>query len=229
MAEASGSGGAILLLNGNTTEEITARMVAAAAETVPGRAIKGRTAPFGEPYVSTAPAYAAASHAVATLAASIATERPVPGAVVVACFGDPGLAAARALLPCPVVGMAEASAHAACQLGRRFGIVTGGHFWGPMLEDFIGATGLGARLTGVETLELTGAEIAADPSAAERTVADAAERLASAGADTVILGGAGLVGFAARLKNRVSPPLLDSLTCAVTQAAALAETVRERQ
>lgn len=217
----------ILLLNGNTTEEITARMVAAAMETAPGRRIIGRTAPFGESYVSTQPAYAAASHAVATMAASIASDRPAPAAVVVACFGDPGLLAARALLPCPVIGMAEASAHAACQLSRRFGIVTGGRFWGPMLEDFIGATGLGARLTGVETLELTGAEIAANPLVADKRLAECAEKLARTGAGSVILGGAGLVGFACRLRNRVSVPLLDSLTCAVTQAVALSETVRD--
>ena len=215
----------ILLLNGNTNGEITDRMVAAATKIAPGHRIMGRTAPFGEPYVSTPPAYSAAAHAVATMAAQIATERPAPAAVVVACFGDPGLMAARALLPCPVIGMAEASAHAACQLGRRFGIVTGGRFWGPMLEDFIATTGLNMRMTGVETLELTGAEIAANPTAAERTVADCANRLAEAGAGSVILGGAGLVGFATRLKHRATVPLLDSLTCAVTQAVALSNTV----
>jgi Asp/Glu/hydantoin racemase len=225
MQHADRARGEILLLNGNTTNEITNRMVAAATKILPGRRISGRTAPFGEPYVSTNPAYAAASHAVATMAAKIATERQAPAAVVVACFGDPGLMAARALLPCPVVGMAEASAHAACQLGRRFGIVTGGRFWGPMLEDFLATTGLGARMTGVETLELTGAEIAADPMAAERTVAECAHRLTQAGAGSVILGGAGLVGCAARLRHQVTVPLLDSLTCAVTQAVALSDTV----
>ena len=214
-----------MLLNGNTTEEITDRMVTAAAKVAPGYRFSGRTAPFGEPYVSTQPAYSAASHAVVTMATKIATERPAPAAVVVACFGDPGLLGARALLSCPVVGMAEASAHAACQLSRRFGIVTGGRFWGPMLEDFIATAGLSTRMTGVETLELTGAEIVANPMAAEAMVAECADRLAQAGAGSVILGGAGLIGFAARLRHQVTVPLLDSLTCAVTQAVALSDTV----
>jgi Asp/Glu/hydantoin racemase len=202
---------------------MTDRMVAAAAPMAGRRRIEGRTAPFGEPYVSTPAAYAAASHAVAALAAEIAAERPGPDAVVVACFGDPGLAAARSLLRCPVVGMAEASLHAACQIGRRFGIVTGGRAWGPMLQDIVAATGLGARLTGVETLDLTGAQIAAHPAGAETAVAQAAERLVAAGADSVILGGAGLVGLSARLAPRAPAPLLDSLACAVTQAVALAD------
>lgn len=215
--------GAILLLNGNTSSAVTDRMAAWAASLVGPRRAEGRTAPFGEAYVSTPAAFAAASHAIATMAAAAASERPAPAAVVVACFGDPGLAAARSLLACPVVGMAEASVLAACQLGRRFGIVTGGRAWGPMLEDCVAASGLAARLAGVATLDLTGAEIAAAPATAEAAIAHAAEGLVARGADVVILGGAGLVGLSARIVSAVRAPLLDSLACAVTQAVALAD------
>src|SRR3954451_8964849 len=41
-------------------------------------------------------------------------------AYVVACFGDPGLDAARELAHGPVVGIAEAAMHAAALVGRRF-------------------------------------------------------------------------------------------------------------
>ncbi|MFI2347471.1 aspartate/glutamate racemase family protein [Streptomyces sp. NPDC019443] len=41
-----------------------------------------------------------------------------------ACFGDPGLDAARELAAGPVIGIAEAAMHTAVLLGRSFSIVT---------------------------------------------------------------------------------------------------------
>ena len=43
---------------------------------------------------------------------------------VIACFGDPGLLAARELASGPVVGIAEAAMHTATMLATRFSIVT---------------------------------------------------------------------------------------------------------
>src|SRR5262249_59086154 len=86
--------------------------------------------------------------------------------VLLACFGDPGLFALRELAPVPVVGMAEAACHMASTLGRKFSIVTGGHRWGPMLEEFVTVIGLSANLAAVRTVAPSGGEIAANPAAA---------------------------------------------------------------
>jgi Asp/Glu/hydantoin racemase len=43
---------------------------------------------------------------------------------VIACFGDPGLLAARELAQGPVVGIAEAAMHMATLVATRFSIVT---------------------------------------------------------------------------------------------------------
>lgn len=45
-------------------------------------------------------------------------------AAVVVCFLDPGISEAREMVDIPVVGLAEASMFLACQLGRKFAIVT---------------------------------------------------------------------------------------------------------
>src|SRR6201987_1417698 len=82
--------------------------------------------------------------------------------VLLACFGDPGLFALREISPVPVVGMAEASCHLASTLGRKFSIVTGGHRWGRMLEELVGAIGLSANLAAVRTVAPSGGEIAAN-------------------------------------------------------------------
>ena len=43
---------------------------------------------------------------------------------VIACFGDPGLLAARELAQGPVIGIAEAAMHMATMVATRFSIVT---------------------------------------------------------------------------------------------------------
>jgi Asp/Glu/hydantoin racemase len=210
----------LALLNANTSADLTARMVALARPMLRGGMEPvGLTAPFGAAYVSDLAASAVAAHAVVEMARGL--RHDPPAAAVIACFGDPGLAAARALLPCPVVGMAEASMHAACQIGRRVAIVTGGAAWRPMLEDFVAGIGLSGRLAGVHPVALTGAEIAADPDGAAAALLEALEAAARGGADVAILGGAGLAGLAPRLAGAAPLPLLDSLRCAVAQAQAL--------
>lgn len=210
----------LLLINPNTTAAMTDKVLAVARGAV-GRdteliAVTGR---FGAAYVASRAAYAIAAHAALDAWAG------APGpfdAVVLACFGDPGLEALRELSTVPVVGMAEASIHAACQLGGRFGIVTGGERWAPMLREFVAGRGLSDRLSGVHTVAPTGADIARDPEGSLTVLASACALATDSGADVVILGGAGLAGLAARLTPRVSVPLIDGVVAAVTQAEALA-------
>ena len=45
-------------------------------------------------------------------------------AAVVGCFLDPGVSEARGIVNMPVIGLGESTMHFACQLGRKFGIVT---------------------------------------------------------------------------------------------------------
>jgi allantoin racemase len=212
----------IALLNANTTVAMTDRMVArAAARLGPRATVRGLTAPFGAPYISDRAASAAAAHAVAEMTAALRADPP--DVAIIACFGDPGLWAARELVAFPVAGMAEASMLTACQMGRRFGIVTGGPAWKPMLEEFAAACGLASRLAGVRALPITGAEIAADPAAATGRLIDAARAgVAEDGADVIILGGAALVGLRDVVAAAIAAPVVDSLDCALAQAEALA-------
>ncbi len=142
---------------------------------------------------------------------------------MLACFGDPGLAALKEASPVPVVGMAEASILQAAALGRRFSIVTGGERWKPMLEEFVAVQGLASRLASVRTVAPTGADIARNPKAAMALLAKACQACAREdGADAVILGGAGLAGLAVKLRPVVDVPLLDGVACAISMAEALA-------
>jgi allantoin racemase len=147
--------------------------------------------------------------------------------VMLACFGDPGLLALREMSSAPVTGMAEASCQAAARMGRRFSIITGGVRWRPMLEEFVAMIGLSHQLASVRTVAPTGAEIAADPEAAHAMLAAACNSAAAEdGADVVILGGAGLLGIAGKIADRVPVPLLD---CMVATMGALEGMARARR
>ncbi len=143
----------ILLLNANTNVAMTETMLAAARILHPN--CRGSTVAHGARYVSDAASALVAAKAVVAFAEALDADG-LPDALVISCFGDPGLWALRDRLPIPVIGMADASCHVACQLGHRFGIVTGGAAWGPMLRSFIDEIGLSSRLSGIHTLDHTG-------------------------------------------------------------------------
>ncbi len=211
----------LLLINPNTTASITdlvlktARQFASRDTTL--RAVTGA---FGPRYIASRAGYAIAGHAALD---ALANDTGRKDAVVLACFGDPGLAALKEVAEVPVVGMAEASILQACAIGQRFSIVTGGERWKPMLEEFVSSHGLAARLASVRTVAPTGADIAREPEAAIALLAEGCRACVTEDrADVVILGGAGLAGLAARLGGKVDVPLLDGVACAVSMAEGLA-------
>ena len=91
----------ILLLNPNTSESLTTRLLAAAVQVVgPDTQILPATAPRGVPYIST--------RAEAQIGGAIALEMLAEragsyDAAVIAAFGDPGLFAARELFEVPAI------------------------------------------------------------------------------------------------------------------------------
>jgi Asp/Glu/hydantoin racemase len=212
----------LLLVNGNASAAITAELHGYARRWFPGADTTSVTPPFGPPYVSTPGDYAVAGHAVAQ-AFSAAMDEHGPrrfDAGLVACFGEPGIAAARHGASMPVAGMAEASVLSAMQLGERFAIVTIGAFWPGMLRNLLRQYGLHARCSGIVAVDAPPPE---DPTGLAAQVALAVGRIADRkSADVVILGGARLAGMADDLRPRSPLPLVCSLRAGIAQALALA-------
>ncbi|GGJ38157.1 aspartate/glutamate racemase family protein [Neoroseomonas lacus] len=215
----------ILLLNGNTDPAITELLAARTAAAIPRLGLPAMevvpaTAPFGVRYISTRAAVAVAGHAVLTaLAEHVGADNPRGyDAVIIACFGEPGIEAARELLPVPVFGMAETSIAAALALAPRVALLTGGALWVPMLEEFCLIRGLGPDRALVRGVAPTGDMIARDPDGAIALLAEAARAAVADGAGAVVLGGAGLAGLAPRVAPLVGVPVLDSLDCALVAA-----------
>jgi Asp/Glu/hydantoin racemase len=209
-----------LVLNPNTTGAITDKLVAACRRVQPGVQWEGATARFGAPYIVDEVTYTKAAHAAVDAYEAFFDHHDT---VLLACFGDPGLLALRQLAGVPVVGLAQSSFEAAAARGR-FAIVTGGHAWAPMLARFARAHGLDARLSGIHTIDWTGAQIAADPVGARDALVSAARHGLEEGAQAILLGGAGLTGLAPALQPHLPVPVLDNVELA---AEAVATQMRE--
>ncbi len=210
----------LLVINPNTSASVTA-LLQHHAQAAAGSAVRvaTRTARFGAPYISCEASYAVAGHATLdTWAAALTEDAPAPDAVLIGCFGDPGLLALRESSPVPVTGLAEASFIEASRHGR-FAIVTGGERWGPMLQRLALQLGHAPALVGIHTVKPTGAQLAADPAAARALLAQACRDTArELGVQAVILGGAGLAGMAAVIQLQVEVPVIDSVVAGTNWA-----------
>lgn len=209
----------LLLINPNTSASVTALLLGHVQQQLgAGIHVEARTARFGAPYIADEQSYAIA--AGATLDAW--TPQADFDAVLVGCFGDPGLLALRAVAGVPVTGLAEA-AFAEAALQGRFAIVTGGARWRPMLQSLAAELGYAESLAGVQTVQPTGAEMAADPAGALCVLADACRAaIAQWQPQSLIIGGAGLAGMAERLQAQFALPLIDSVAAGARQAGRLA-------
>ena len=210
----------ILILNPNTSSNVTARLAAAAKHaTAQGTILASATATRGVPYIAT--------RAEAQIGGAIALEMLAElhreyDAAIIAAFGDPGLFGARELFDIPVVGMAEASMLTACMLGRRFAIVTFAHALGPWYQDCVDMHGMTGRCAGIRMLDDPFESIGDVQDEKESLLAELANRAAlELEADAVILAGAPLAGLAARIKDRMPVPIVDQIAAAVKQAEAL--------
>ena len=214
----------ILVLNANTTASVTDLVVRHVRDVLGADVeLMPATARLGARYISTETSYAIAGHSALDCLALHCAQTPDRfDAVLLACFGDPGLFALRELSPVPVVGLAEAAMQEAAQVGR-YSIVTGGMLWKPMLSRLAHALGLSDAIASIRPITLTGDQIAADPEGALKFLAAEAQAAADHdGAQTVILGGAALAGLAARIAPSVSVPVIDSVHAGARAALKLA-------
>jgi allantoin racemase len=201
----------LLVINPNTSSPVTGRLGEHVAAAVgPGVDVRLATARFGASYIADEASFAVAGHAALDAFATHVAMQGEPDAVLLGCFGDPGVWALREMTGSPVIGLAEAAMREAAAFGR-FAIVTGGAAWRPMLQRLARTLGFAGALADVHVVAPSGAQLAADPAMA-LSLLRAACREAAAGAHAVILGGAALAGMADRLAPELDVPLIDSVS-----------------
>lgn len=221
----------LLVVNGNTTSDLTRSLAAQARTFFDGAAhIHAVTAVFGPAYIASRVEAAVAAHAVLqTVEQEVARAETPFDACLLACFGEPGIGAVRECLNVPVVGMAEASIMAAMQRGDRYAIVTVGQRWPGMLREQIRQLGLEARCAAIIALPGNALDYVSRSPESAAQVSLALDAAVAQGADVVIVAGAALAGYLPVLPRRPLVPIIDSYRAALAQMLALASLDRAQR
>ncbi|GGR50824.1 allantoin racemase [Nocardioides luteus] len=140
---------------------------------------------------------------------------------VIACFGDPGLHAAREIVAGPVVGIAEAAMRTAGYLCRRFSVVTTlsrvvPHTWS-IARDY----GVADLVGGIHACEVPVVELETDPVAYARILDVCRRALVSDRSEAIVLGCAGMADLCARLSVDLGVPVIDGVAAATAEVEKL--------
>lgn len=210
----------ILLINPNTSHSVSDLIGAEARRAASaGTRIEVLTASFGVAYIETRFEALIGAYAAANIAAE---HEAGHDAVVIAAFGDPGIAGIREVLAVPVIGLTEAALMSACLLGGRFSIIAISHRITAWYRECVQANGLIDRLASIRCLDQRVRDIGAiQGDHKTRLRALCAQAVDEDGADVVVLAGAPLAGLANSIRQDIAVPLVDGVSSAVRHAETL--------
>ena len=159
-------------------------------------------------------------HLLAEIERSLTRGRDTPDAYVIACFGDPGLDEARALVDVPVLGIAQAAMHAAALAAGTFSVVTSMSATVPRAWELAKAYTPSACL-GVYATDIPVLTIDSDPGTVV-PIGDYCERaLEEDGSRSIVLGCAAMAKFAGPLSERLGVPVVDGVVAATLLSESL--------
>jgi len=146
-------------------------------------------------------------------------------AVVIDCFGDPALDAAREIVDIPVVGANHAATFLAAQIAHRFSIINTLPEMEPSVIALLRKYGLLQYLASIETIHIPVLELEKEPSKTVDRVVVAAENAYKRGAYAVVLGCTGLSFVAEEAQRRLfekglKMPVIEPLRAAIYTAVA---------
>lgn len=209
------------VINPNTTASMT-ELIAAAARRAggPGVEIVGRTSSFGA--ASIEGHYDEALSAVGVLKAVAEGEAEGCDAHVLACFGDPGLLAAREIASGPVIGIAEAAFRAASFVSTHFSVVTTLTRTKVIAEHLALVYGAERACRRVRAVDVAVLELDDPASNTRGLLVDECRRaLEEDHVGALVLGCAGMADLAEDLSNELGAPVIDGVGAAVKFAEAL--------
>ena len=206
----------ILLINPNTTQEFTDRILSIAQRyAAPSTEVAAMTPAYGPRSIESI--YDELLSSMGTLELALSKLDEYDG-FVIACYSDhPTIYALREVTDKPVLGIAEASMYMACMLGHKFSVVTTNEEWEPLLMDAVNHYGLAdrcssVRSTGMPVLALE----SASPEETYQMILTASKRaIDQDGAEVICLGCAGMTGMDKALENDLNVPVIDGVVSAL--------------
>ena len=207
----------ILVINPNSTVEVTNAMDAAfdPLRALTGPSITSITNPYGPPGIESQ------EHAdtVAIQVLDIVKEKEtLADAFVIACFSDPGINSTREFTRKPVFGIAESGILSALSLGNKFGIIAILDRSIPRHIRYIRSLGLEQRFAGDIAIGIGVTGLSNETETFGRLEEVGKKLIKDKGADTLVLGCAGMARYRTRLQESLGVAVVDPAQAAVSQA-----------
>lgn len=205
--------------------ELSRRRMFLQTAAFPGTTVRVEDVPEGPPSIESA--YEEYVSVPGMLKAVTRLAQEGVDAVIVGCFGDPGVDAARELVSIPVVGPGAAAMLFACALGHRFSVVTVLDSIIHPLRRLAWDTGVGQKLASVRSVGIPVLELYKDRDRLFSRVIEVGRACIEAdGADTIVLG-CMTMAFAGQhrdLERVLGVPVVNPALAALKLAEALAAT-----
>jgi allantoin racemase len=139
-----------------------------------------------------------------------------PQAVMIACFGDPGLDAAREATDAPVLGIAEAAFHVASMLATGFSVVTTMTRTCIIAEHLVHRYGFERKCRGIHGTDIPVLALEqCDGEIFEQMIQAAEHALHKDRSGAIVLGCAGMATACRAMQDRLGVPVIDGVAAAV--------------
>ena len=209
----------ILVINPNSTEEVTREMDAALAglRFAGGPVVDCVTLAEGPSGIES---QADSDGVIAPLCRLIERASNDADAFVIACFSDPGVHAAREIGAGPVFGIAECGVLCAMTLGDRIGVISILERSVPRHARQFRALGVDGRIAGDSPINLGVVALGDDAVTLDRMTAVGTRLRDERGAGVLVMACAGMARYRARLEQATGLPVVDPTQAAVGFAIA---------
>ncbi|MCP5083964.1 MAG: Asp/Glu racemase [Alphaproteobacteria bacterium] len=151
----------------------------------------------------------------------LVTARNDADCFVIACYSDPGLHVCREATDRPVLGIQECGILTAMARGDRFGVIAIAQKSIQRHLRYLRQMGVSGRLAAERAANLTVAQTATGEGTFARLVEVGTELRDQDGADTIVLGCAGMAAHRAGLEAQLEVPVIDPVQAAVSTALGL--------
>ena len=211
----------IRVINPNTTQSMT-EIIGTAARAVAGPGVITEAVSSRHGPASIEGHYDEAMACVGLLDEVHKGEQEGVDAYVIACFGDPGLDAAREIARGPVLGIAEAAMRAASFVATGFSIVTTLSRTVVIAEHLVSRYGADKHCRAVRAIDVSVLDLENPASGAyQKILEECRHALSEDRCGALVLGCAGMADLCNRLSNELGVPVIDGVSAAVVMAEAL--------
>lgn len=207
----------IHVINPNTSDAMTDKIAVAARSASRMAEISVITNPEGPPSIES---HFDEAMAIPGLLKSIneVIEYGESDGILIACFGDPGIHAAREISTVPVVGIAEAAMRTAAVISRRFSIVSVHSRRFPTIEKILIDAGLKHSCVKLRSCEISVSDFEGDVSGTKAyttLLEECVKAVKEDHIDALVLGCAGMADLIAAVKREIGIPVIHGVSAGI--------------